>query len=530
MVSAPGKALASRDYLSMDILRRAMAAVQHHDGVSGTEKQFVADAYAAHIIEGEDASRSLQARSLAQLVVKPKSGAAVPKFTNDSTSVFGNLDKQQEGVVVIYNSLGWTRTDWISVPINHTNYMMIDSFGLTVPSQTNPNPSATAKDAPFLLWFRATVPPLGFTTYYIHSRCFANNGCKANVGRTVFNPMDAIVLENEYLRANFSSSTYRLSQLTNKKSKVVTNVDQNILTYESYPGPGQASGAYIFRPNGPAKPISGSNPTVTQTRGLLVQEVIQQFTPWATQITRLFDKQNYLEVETRLGPIPGNNEIVSRFTTDMQTKNQIYTDDNGWEYQQRTYDSNQALPIPANFYPSIYHSYISGQNNAELSLISDRSRGVSSQSNGQIETMIHRRLLQDDGRGVGEALDDTDIVHPVLRVSFDSPNVSAQVRHQQAYQLNYPPTVYYATTPNHMNWIQTYVTDYSAMVDLPPAIHLLSLKFVGAGTKVILRLAHLHAVGESLGQPVSFDLTQTFTGFKIQTIQPVSLTANQPGM
>jgi hypothetical protein len=42
-------------------------------------------------------------------------------------------------------------------------------------------------------------------------------------------------------------------------------------------------------------------------------------------------------------------------------------------------------------------------------VLTDRSQGGSSLANGQIELMVHRRLLFDDSLGVGEPLNETGI-------------------------------------------------------------------------------------------------------------------------
>ncbi|KAL6213599.1 hypothetical protein ACLB2K_013046 [Fragaria x ananassa] len=46
-------------------------------------------------------------------------------------------------------------------------------------------------------------------------------------------------------------------------------------------------------------------------------------------------------------------------------------------------------------------------NKSEFSVLVDRATGGSCIQDGQVEMMLHRRLLVDDGRGVGEALDET---------------------------------------------------------------------------------------------------------------------------
>ena len=46
---------------------------------------------------------------------------------------------------------------------------------------------------------------------------------------------------------------------------------------------------------------------------------------------------------------------------------------------------------------------------AVLTLIVDRSEGGASLADGTLEVMVHRRMLKDDGRGVGEALNETGV-------------------------------------------------------------------------------------------------------------------------
>ncbi len=40
-------------------------------------------------------------------------------------------------------------------------------------------------------------------------------------------------------------------------------------------------------------------------------------------------------------------------------------------------------------------------------MLNDRSQGGSSLNSGEVEIMIHRRLIKDDDRGVGEPLNET---------------------------------------------------------------------------------------------------------------------------
>lgn len=43
---------------------------------------------------------------------------------------------------------------------------------------------------------------------------------------------------------------------------------------------------------------------------------------------------------------------------------------------------------------------------SELTVLTDRAQGGTSMNSGQVELMVHRRLLHDDAFGVGEALNE----------------------------------------------------------------------------------------------------------------------------
>lgn len=66
-------------------------------------------------------------------------------------------------------------------------------------------------------------------------------------------------------------------------------------------------------------------------------------------------------------------------------------------------------PSSGNYYPVIAQIMIECQySGTRLSVMPDRAQGGTSIQDGQIELMIHRRLVADDGRGVGEPLDERE--------------------------------------------------------------------------------------------------------------------------
>lgn len=87
------------------------------------------------------------------------------------------------------------------------------------------------------------------------------------------------------------------------------NVQQDYLWYEGAAGnnrefKNRSSGAYIFRPNGTeAHKLTDDFHTVTY-KGPLCQEMHQRFNDYVSQVIRIYDQENYMEVEWLVGPIP----------------------------------------------------------------------------------------------------------------------------------------------------------------------------------------------------------------------------------
>jgi hypothetical protein len=106
-------------------------------------------------------------------------------------------------------------------------------------------------------------------------------------------------------------------------------------------------------------------------------------------------------------------EIITRFTVDkFFNKGVFYTDSNGREQIKRVLNTRSDYsydvkdePISSNYYPVTSRIVIKDEaRNLEVAVLNDRAQGGTSLSDGVIELMVHRRLVRDDGYGVGEAL------------------------------------------------------------------------------------------------------------------------------
>jgi len=115
----------------------------------------------------------------------------------------------------------------------------------------------------------------------------------------------------------------------------------------------------------------------------------------------------------------------------LKNQKTFYTDANGLSMQKRILDFRPTWKTfyafehaAANYYP--INSCIKIKDGSkELVVLNDRTQGGSSLQEGQIEIMIHRRILIDDLRGMGEPLNETD--------SYDDKGMRATLRHTVSF-------------------------------------------------------------------------------------------------
>lgn len=262
---------------------------------------------------------------------------------------------------------------------------------------------------------------------------------------------------------------------------------------------------------------------------------------------------------------PPGREIVLQFSSGLASKGTFYTDSNGREMVKRVRNARGPSypplevnePVAGNYYP--VNSMISlDDGKTEMAVVTDVSMGGSSMADGELELMVHRRVMNDDHRGVQEPLNETmcgcnDIgavpgsmganghegdggcecagltMRGTAYLILDSIAEAHATRRTLIETLNFPPTL--AFTQGSVPKANS--TALSA--ELPPNVKLLTVtsnyKSFNDG-QVLLRLAHMYAVDEhpTLSQPVTVDLTKVFgkTGLKVTAATEMTVTGNQP--
>lgn len=536
----------------------------------------MANDYAKRLSIGYEEAAKVVETSLASITrssSKTDSGNKVTKFQQclllnisycPSSEV--DLSSGKNLVVVVYNPLGWKREDIIRIPVIDENVIVKDHRGNEIESQIVPLlnaslairnyysmaylgkfPSVTPK---YWLAFSASAPPLGLNTYFISSgkqKAIAAPSKNQVVYSSKEKQKDVIEVGPGDLKLVFSAKQRKLIGYINSRTKVKETVRQSYSFYTGATDIKQASGAYIFRPNG-TNSLKPDHQALTVLRGPILDEVHQRINSWIYQITRVYKGKEHAEFEFIVGPIPISDgigkEVVTKILTHMKTSKTFYTDSSGRDFLERirnyrkdwNLDVNQ--PVAGNYYPINLGMYVK-DDDKELSVLVDRSMGGASIKDGELELMLHRRLLHDDGRGVAEALNETVCVQNKCSgltivgkyyLRIDPLGEAAKWRRSFGQEI-YSPFLLAFTQQEGDGWTNSHVSSFSGMDPsyvLPDNVAMITLQELDNG-QVLLRLAHLYEVGEDkdLSVMASVQLKKVFAHKKINKVTEMSLSANQ---
>jgi len=541
---------------------RAIALAQHHDAVAGTEKQHVANDYAKRMSIGQTDTIG----SMTQILSAQLSGSSsqvslsyCPLLNESicpSTDLLNSLDEILP--VVIYNSLAWDNYEWVYLPVPISNLAVFDADGKSVASQLNVEMSGSVYK--YTLIFQAVLPPLGYSTYYVQSVSSSNSVARATVVKeTPTETLDTVSIQNDEYIVYFDGETGLQSGVKAIETQQYFNVTHNYNWYFSNPGDtssSQKSGAYIFRPVSSTVYPFGSGVSLTVFSGPLVQEVKQTWLNSATPLTRrvrLYQSpsqmRHFIEIVNQIGPIDTSDkqgkEIISNYASPLDTNSLFYTDSNGQEMMQRnrdyreTWDLSCAEPVSCNYYPINAAAYIEDvDQNIRLTWLTDRSCGGSSMSDGSFEIMHHRAMLFDDGRGVGEPLNEQNQIITKNYMILTNLSQEGEQRRHLTTKLNNPSVIFFGKVGNSSDIQSAWAkldSSFKPMTSALPSNLNIHIKTWGddvnpkSGDLVQIRLFHLYAAGESdtFSVPVTVDLNALFVDYEFTGVVELTLSANQ---
>ena len=568
------------------LLEQGLGVAQHHDAVSGTSKQVVAFDYARRLSAGRAAAGAAMDAWISALLGVPAglavswvacdlanatlcdvtaaaaaSGGAVALFLHNAQSQARAAAPLRVPVLVSAAAPSWAALGGDGatplaaqlVPASAADASLRAYYG------------APAGAAPHWLCFYAPPrPAAGFAVVFV-----------APVAAPALAPATApSVVTQHALRAgapganvsngvvtlSFDADTGLLSGYasTSPGSAPRVALSQELLAYAPSVGDaadGQASGAYVFRPNASqaAAPVApGGALSLETVEGPIVNEARQALTPWAWTTVRLWARaEAELESEFTVGPLPAaplagaGTELVSRWRTGWATGARWDTDSNGREWQPRMRDArpdyNLTLtePVAMNYYPvNTAARLVDVASGAAMVVLTDRTQGGGSLADGDLELMVHRRLMRDDGKGVLEALNEPGVsggglvVRGAHRVLLAAAGAAAAA-HRAALQDALAPIVWRAAALPAGSGARAWAAaalprgaNASLLAaPLPPNVFLCTLHALGPA-RALLRLAHTFEAGEggALGNNATVALARLFAPPALRVVAAVELT------
>nr|CUU98976.1 hypothetical transcript [Hymenolepis microstoma] len=436
----------------VDQLRRAMGMMQHHDAVTGTDKQHVSNDYRQRLTDAMKGCSQLVSAVADTLLERSytSQGGGFSACENLNVSVCPPLTSKSlhpNTLIAVYNPLGWNDVQpWLRVPLYATKDQLdwLSSFtltdyttGETIPFQVVPVPPPILelperrvlhhKGSSELIFKPSEgLKQAGFTLFALKGEASSGYGKSYRYGykRPVNQQRFSLEIGPDNLPLFRSNEGHKISM--------------RFLNYDAgfYSRP--TSGAYVFRALSEA--VAFGNPISEINRGELVTEVRTNFTSWAYLSARLY-ADDKMEVEWIVGPLPQIglrvSEIILRYHVEgpgtlPTNRGEFYTDSMGndlirrqrlgtegdetnspkviessprslWGRDRR--DSMKNHRTEGSYFPVVNRIMIKG-NKYAFAVYTDRSEGGSSLADGDIELMLHRATTVDDGLGVGEPLNE----------------------------------------------------------------------------------------------------------------------------
>ncbi|KAJ8982146.1 hypothetical protein NQ317_011292 [Molorchus minor] len=548
-------ALSGDSYSYNNTLGQAIGVMQHHDAITGTEKEAVEKDYHRSIVKGMNEAHPHINSAFSSLIGMTDS-LNLKSCLLSNVSICSESDKD-EFSILIYNPLARNTSHYIQVPVNDGTWKITDpsgtkynefyftdikqvlSTGGEIENQlTDPirNFDYITKDTgekvlDKVLIFRAeNLPALGYKVYK-----FQRISSESSFHFSELGIAGPIGFSDRYITFNQDNGLLKSITLHN----TTLDVTQQLMFYKSCSG---ISDAYVFRPDvdeRDAIELGNVTNTVFVNDGNLIREVKQVWNDWATQIIRLYKEEDFIEFDWLVGPIDVSDdigkEVITRYSTELNTGGVFYTDSNGREiiYRKKdyrpTYEYTEEEPQAGNYYPVNTKIFVK-DDERRFSVITDRSEGGSSMNSGEIELMLNRNLLHTEEGVTGENLNETEYGQFLVArgshfVTVGEPTTGNSGRSMAAIERDIAqrkflqPWVFYTTD-------QVSVKEQSFLnAELP--VNRTGLK---KKNKILIRLEHILEKNEDpeLSKQVTVDISDLFKTIKIVSMEEFTLGANTP--
>uniref|UniRef100_A0A673MDI9 Alpha-mannosidase n=1 Tax=Sinocyclocheilus rhinocerous TaxID=307959 RepID=A0A673MDI9_9TELE len=546
------------DYSLLTDARRNIGLFQHHDAITGTAKEAVVIDYGNRLLRSLVGLKRVIINAAHFLVIKNKD---IYRFyqtepfleTDDRRATQDSLPQRtlielesSPRYLVLFNPVEQERLCVVTVLVNSARVRVLTEDGQTLPVQLSAQwvsavEMISLKTYPLSCLFvqasfMARLPALGLAVFHLYDSADSPMTLRSDTllripgrGQSI-RGLDPLPVRSQTVDAQ---PFYIQSHIRRKDDPQEVRVQIQFLTYGTRPSKDK-SGAYLFLPDGNAKPYSQREaPVVRVVEGPLFAEVVAHYQHFQ-QTVRIHNVPGVdglsLDITTMLDIRDQNNkELAMRLVTDIQSGDTFYTDLNGFQIQPRRYF--QKLPLQAHFYPMPAMAYIQ-DSQYRLTLYTAQALGVSSLASGQLEVILDRRLMQDDNRGLGQGLKDNKRTANRFRLLLERRSSSGKV-------ISFPSLLSHMTSTilNHevlalplLPWkhgVPPMRTFAPLAGTLPCDFHLLNLRSIQSlvnesrGRKMCSIFSHSESGVSDLSSQLS--ISGLFRGLDLQLLQPMSL-------
>ncbi|XP_017057354.2 lysosomal alpha-mannosidase [Drosophila ficusphila] len=519
----------------LEYLREIMGVMQHHDAITGTEKQHVSDDYDRLLYDAIVGGVNTAGDALRKLTNLPNGEFESCLQLNISECAF-TKDSADNVVVTLYNPLAHTTEQYVRVPVKNENYQVTDEKGRVVASEVVPVPWQVLalqfrnNDTQHELVFKASVNKIA--SYYIKKVDSGETRTLAikKTNTQTFDDEETVV-QTSLVKLVLDNKTGLLKRI--EMNGVSENIEQSYGVYRTYD-----SGAYVFRQyNQGDFVIQEDGVEFTVYEGALVKEVHQKFNDYISQVIRIYEKKNIVEFEWLVGPVPVEDdfgfEVVSVFSSEIASNGVFYTDSNGRELIRREKDKREDFspelavqPTSGNYYP-ITSRIALQDSNKRIAVLNDRAQGGSSMTDGQIELMLHRRLVRDDGYGVDETLNEQKYGQPLIArgklfLILNAADESTSAEREAEKEFHLPLWKFFSKNTGSTTAAAKSVPSFD---DFPKSVHLLTLEPFN-DDEVLLRVENFKDHIE--GKVVSFNIHPIFEYLNGVEIRETTLDGSLP--
>lgn len=441
--------------------RRTLGLFQHHDAITGTAKEAVVVDYGVRLLRSLVSLKQVIMNAAHYLVLGDKKAyhfdPEVPFLQMDDTRL--NHDALPERTViqlesspryvVLFNPLEQERLSVVSLLVSSPRVRVLSEEGQPLAVQVSAHWSSATDMVPDVYQVSVPVrlPALGLgvlqlqqgldgprtlpssVRVYLHGRPLSVSRNEAFPLRVIDSGTSDFALSNRYMQVWFSGLTGLLKSVRRVDEEQEQRVGMEFLVYGTRSSKDK-SGAYLFLPDGEAKPYVPRDPPVLRvTEGPFFSEVVACY-EHVHQVVRLYNLPGVEGLSLDVSSLVDirdyvNKELALRIRTDIDSQGIFFTDLNGFQVQPRRY--LKKLPLQANFYPMPVMAYLQDAQN-RLTLHTAQALGVSSLHNGQLEVILDRRLMQDDNRGLGQGLKDNKRTCNHFRLLLERRTLGREVR------------------------------------------------------------------------------------------------------